>query len=151
MSTHNLQRILVLLALVFAFQLGISQQRAKIVDLPGLVEIDLKKEAVDDVDWGDLNPGTMLRCRVSIENTEASPIKVLRILSDPGCFTSGVEGPVRNVELAPGEKVDFYVITSVQEPGQYTLKNDVLIEMDEKRYRRGAFNYTGFVNEIGDF
>ena len=122
MATLNIQRILVLLALVFAFQLGISQQRAKIVDLPGLVEIDLKKEVVEDVDWGDLNPGTMLRCRVSVENTEARTIKVLRILSEPGCFTSGVEGPVRNIELAPGEKVDFYVITSVQEPGRYKLK-----------------------------
>lgn len=152
MVNHNVQRFLVLLALVFAFQFGISQQRAKIVDMPGSVEIDIKKELLEDVDWGDLNPGTMMRSRLSIKNTESHPINVLRVVSAPGCFTAGVEGPLRDVSLAPGETVDFYVISSVQEPGQYTLKNEVIIEMEGKRYRRGVFNYTGFVNEItGDF
>lgn len=152
MSTLYIQRFLVLLALGLTFQFSVAQERAKIVDMPDLVKIDVQQATAEDVDWGDLTPGTMVRCRISVENTEEKPMTLVRVLSDPGCFTSGITGPLRDVKLQPGETVDFFLITSVQEPGQYSLKNTLIVEIDETRYRRAAFNYQGFVNEInGDF
>lgn len=152
MPIQNIQRFLVLLALGVACQFGLAQQGAKIIDMPETVSIGLDQELAEDVNWGEITPGTMVRCRVSVKNTTESPVEFIRIISEPGAFTSGVKVPLREVTLQPGESVDFFIFTSVQVPGDYSFKNELIVDIDGKRQRRGVFQYQGsVVPSNGDF
>ncbi len=138
---------LLCLLLLGGFGLQVQAQGARIVDLEGTTRLDIQMDEAPPVDFGEIKPGTMVRKKMVFENTYEQPIKLVRIISEAGCFTSGTTNNLREVKLEVGQECEFYLMTTAQKPGAYDIRNEIIIEMEGQRYRRAVFQFKGFVSD----
>lgn len=122
-----------------------TAQKANILDLEGTSYLDITQVDGEAVDFGVIEPGTLVRKKMGFKNTYPAPIVLHRILSEPGCFTAGTNNNLRQIEIKPGETVEFYVMSTIQLPGAYDIKNELILEIDGQKVRRSAFQFKGFV------
>ena len=141
MKAHTLIALLCFLLIGTAA----TAQKATILDLEGVSYLDITQVDGETVDFGVIEPGTLVRKKMGFKNTYSTPIILHRVLSEPGCFTSGTKNNLREITIAPGENVEFFVMSTIQIPGSYDIKNELILEIDGKKVRRSAFQFKGFV------
>jgi len=120
-------------------------QKAKVLDLEGTAHLDIQSETAEPIQFGEVEAGTLVRKRMAFSNTYAQDIILRRVVSEPGAFTAGTSNTLRDITVAPGDEVFFYVMTSAQSPGEYDIRNEVIIEVEGRKYRRAVFQLQGFV------
>ncbi len=125
---------------------AVKAQNVEIIDVSEVHTVNIEKETAPDLDWGEAKLGTAVRARVEFENTTDDALKLVRVVSEPGCYPVGNRLALKDVTVEPGKKQDFFVFARAEEIGNYSYKVELIMEDEEgKRERKAVFNYHGKV------
>lgn len=147
MNSLNYTRNFFLALLVMIGCTAMAQaQNVEIVEVSGVHTVDIDKDTGPDLDWGETKVGTAVRARVEFTNNRDEAVKLVRVLSDQGCFPVGNRIALQDLEVKPGKSQDFFIFARAEETGTYSYKVELILENQEGiRERVAVFNYKGMV------
>ena len=147
MNLFNYTRqVFFVLLLVCSFGVMQAQKSVEIVNVSEVHTVDIEKATAPDLDWGETPVGSAVRARVEFTNTTDEDLKLIKVISEPGCYPVGNRLALKDVTVEPGKKQDFFVFARAEELGTYSYKVELIFEGEKgKKERMAVFNYHGKV------